>query len=316
MDLLKFPSGLSTVCFLLLFTFINYSLSARNLGDSSPSHPDTHHTVTFYMPDVLSKTHPSSRPVTSKVNGQLPFSKPLGFYPPNGGVLIPSNTPISTQTFDTLPGVAIPFPARATLQDLEFGTVTAIDVDLVENSFLGSPVIGKASGMYVASSEDGSSHMMAMTVTSAGSELKDALRFFGVHRADVSESHIAVIGGTGKYTGANGYATVKTVNVKSDTLGRETGAANNKFLLFNAEDGFVLRVTSFCQISKALHRNYQINEAAKFLFARIKKHSVRPSDVTDVACKAPSVKPEVSQGLVGFTSALRSIRKPPKDLHE
>ncbi|KAK3023297.1 hypothetical protein RJ639_043647 [Escallonia herrerae] len=185
------------------------------------------------MPDVLSKTHPSSRPVTSKVNGQLPFSKPSGFYPPNGGVLVSSNTPISTQTFDTLPGIAIPFHARATLQDLEFGTVTAIDVDLVENSFLGSPVIGKACGMYVASSEDGSSHRMAMTVTSAGSELKDALRFFGVHRADVSESHIAVIGGTGKYTGANAYATVKTVNVKSDTLGKETAAANNKFLLFN-----------------------------------------------------------------------------------
>ncbi|KAK2637559.1 hypothetical protein Ddye_032351 [Dipteronia dyeriana] len=38
---------------------------------------------------------------------------------------------------------------------------------------------------------------------------KDGLRFFEVYRKDGAESHIAVIGGTGKYNGANGYATVK-----------------------------------------------------------------------------------------------------------
>lgn len=122
---------------------------------------------------------------------------------------------LHTHTLD-LEGISMAFPAIATLQELELGTVIRIDEDIYKGSIYGSSLMGKAQGMYVASSEDGSSHMMAMTTTFLGNEYEDSLRFFGVHRGDVFESHIAVIGGTGKYHDANGYATVKIVNVTSN----------------------------------------------------------------------------------------------------
>ncbi|BFG22577.1 hypothetical protein CerSpe_088510 [Prunus speciosa] len=212
------PSMLTMACFLLLVTTTRNQSSAaaaRSLDNSTPTHPHhNHHEITFLMRDVLNVTHPSSKskPATTKVTSQLPFSKPLGLFPPNGGIPLPETNP-TTQTLD-LPGIGLFFPARATLQELEFGIVTLIDEDMFESSgFYGSQVIGKAQGIYVASSEDGSSHMMALTAHFADSEFKDGLRFFGVHRTDVHEgSHIAVIGGIGKYVGANGYATVKAEN--------------------------------------------------------------------------------------------------------
>ncbi|KAJ8542229.1 hypothetical protein K7X08_017095 [Anisodus acutangulus] len=120
------------------------------------------------------------------------------------------------------------FPAIATLQELELGTVTTIDEDIYKGSIYGSSLMGKAQGMYVASSENGSSHMMAMTTSFLSNDYEDSLRFFGVHRGDVFESHIAVIGGTGKYHDANGYATVKIVN---ETANKSEGAY--KILSFN-----------------------------------------------------------------------------------
>ncbi|KAA8534275.1 hypothetical protein F0562_031792 [Nyssa sinensis] len=219
MEVPKLTSMLTIAWFLLFLTSINRSFSARTLGNPSPSpsHHHPHHTITFYMQDVVSETQPSSRPATTKVNGQLPFPKPLGFFPPYGGIPITDPNPtasatgFSTQTLD-LPGIGVSFPATSVLQELELGTVTKIDEYLLASSVFGSPLIGRAQGMYVASSDDGNSHMMAMTATFANSEYKDGLRFFGVHRTDVSESHIAVIGGTGKYHSANGYAAVKTLN--------------------------------------------------------------------------------------------------------
>ncbi|KAF5742644.1 hypothetical protein HS088_TW09G00695 [Tripterygium wilfordii] len=75
--------------------------------------------------------------------------------------------------------------------------------------------MGTAQGLYVASSEDGSSHMMALSTNFGNHASQDGLRFFGVHRLDAPESHIAVIGGTGKYHGANGYAIVKVLDLGS-----------------------------------------------------------------------------------------------------
>ncbi|CAN4096028.1 unnamed protein product [Withania somnifera] len=131
------------------------------------------------MLDVLSEKHPSSRPASTRVNShqQLPFLKPLGYFPPMGGIPL---------------------------------------TDTNSSSTYGSSLMGKAQGIYVASSEEGNSHMMAMTITFLGNEYEDSLSFFGVHWGDVFESHIAVIGGTGKYHDANGYATLKIINATSN----------------------------------------------------------------------------------------------------
>lgn len=213
--------------FFFLLTLSNQSLSSRTLNNNpSPTnnhHHHEHHETSFYMLDVLSLKHPSSRPASTRVNSQhqLPFSKPLGYFPPVGGIPLTDTNPnvgmngLQTQMLD-LEGISMAFPAIATLQELELGTVTTINEDIYEGSIYGSPLMGKAQGMYVASSEDSSSHMIAMTTRFLGNEYEDSLRFFGVHRGDVFESHIAVIGGTGKYHDANGYATVKIVNVTSN----------------------------------------------------------------------------------------------------
>lgn len=183
------------------------------------------------MKNVLNSntTHPSSKPAKTEVTSQLPFPKPLGFFPPDGGIPLPQSQP-SSQTLD-VSNMGLFFPPAATLQELKLGTLMIIDQDLFEHSAYGSQVLGKAQGIYVSASEDGSSHMMAMTATFTDAEFKDGLQFFGVHRNDGAESHIAVIGGTGLYDGANGYATVTAVDADSGASKQEQ--KDKKFLLFN-----------------------------------------------------------------------------------
>lgn len=107
-------------------------------------------------------------------------------------------------------------PAGATFQKLMFGSVTVIDDDLTEGHELGSAVVGRAQGFYLASSLDGNSHTMAATVLLHGGdhdhhEVDDTISFFGVHRTAAPMSHVAVIGGTGKYDNAKGYAIVESL---------------------------------------------------------------------------------------------------------
>ena len=122
------------------------------------------------------------------------------------------------------------------------GTVLVIDEDLFDGAAAGfrqsMSVLGKAKGVCVANSEDrssSSSHMMAMTTSFGGGgddQFKDSLRLFGVVKTDIPESHIAVIGGTGKYDGANGYATVKALTAGG--IGSAEGSEGaSKPLLFN-----------------------------------------------------------------------------------
>ncbi|KAL7589902.1 hypothetical protein Lser_V15G36302 [Lactuca serriola] len=189
MGLHKPPSNLTSLAsfFLLLFITIHQSLSARTLGalPSPPQPPPKNHhhhhkTMSFYMPNVLNLNlqHPSTTTPPTKVNGQtIPFSKPLGFFPPIGGIPIPDSSSIPRQTSGLYGfGTGISFPILE--DELEF----------------------------------------------------DQLRFFGVHRADVNhESHVAIIGGTGKYDGANGYATLKVVKLHQKAI-KEDGETND-FLL-------------------------------------------------------------------------------------
>lgn len=103
-----------------------------------------------------------------------------------------------------------------------------------EEVYSGSVFVGKAEGVYVAAGSGGgssSSHMMAMTASFVGSdhgEYEDGLRLFGVLKNEAEESHLAVIGGSGRYDGANGYATVKPLNISS-----ESGDGSYKLLHFN-----------------------------------------------------------------------------------
>ncbi|KAK3002253.1 hypothetical protein RJ639_020891 [Escallonia herrerae] len=213
-------------------------------AQADPQHP----ALSFFMHDILGGSHPSGRVVTgiianSEANG-LPFSKPNSqVFPINGGVplnnlngLINNNnvpflvglngSPTSTVVQNNgnnnavTGGNNLPFvtagqlPAGITLQKLMFGSITVVDNELTEGHELGSAVLGKGQGFYLSSSLDGSSHTLALTTLFHGGdhEVDDTISFFGVHRTASQVSHIAVIGGTGKYEHAKGYATIETLH--------------------------------------------------------------------------------------------------------
>ncbi|XP_010243746.1 PREDICTED: dirigent protein 9-like [Nelumbo nucifera] len=213
------------------------------------THPDADPPLSFFMHDILGGTAPSARVVTgivasTSVNG-IPFSRPnSGVFPVNGGVPLfnGNNGVINNNNFPFLAGLGgtttsstivqnngnnnvvnggnnLPFvaagqlPAGATLQKLMFGTITVVDDELTEGHELGSSVVGKAQGFYLASSLDGSSQTMVLTALFHGGDHEDdSISLFGVHRTAAPESQIAIVGGTGKYENAQGYATIQTIH--------------------------------------------------------------------------------------------------------
>ncbi|XP_030451099.1 dirigent protein 9 [Syzygium oleosum] len=114
-------------------------------------------------------------------------------------------------------------PAGATLQQLMFGSITVFDDELTEGHELGSAVIGKAQGFYLANLLDGTSQTIAVTVmlhssASGDHEIEDTISFFAVHRTASPESQVAIVGGTGKYEHAKGYTTVETFHQENQHI--------------------------------------------------------------------------------------------------
>ncbi|KAF8718704.1 hypothetical protein HU200_025005 [Digitaria exilis] len=219
--------------------------AAANAGAGAGDHPP----LTFFMHDILGGSQPSGRIVTGVVasaaaNGQLPFARPnTNIFPIQGAVPLPQGATnlINSNNAPYVAGLGgtsgtlvqnngnpvnggnknIPFvnagdlPSGVTLQNLLFGTTTVIDDELTEGHELGAGVIGRAQGFYVASSQDGTSKTIVLTAMFEGPDAPhggDTLSFFGVHRMAAPESHIAIIGGTGKYENAKGFAVIQTLH--------------------------------------------------------------------------------------------------------
>ncbi|KAK4791185.1 hypothetical protein SAY86_031598 [Trapa natans] len=210
------------------------------------------HTLTFFMHDILGGSNPTARAVTGIVtnpalSAQVPFAKPNGANlpintgipqnPGNSGLINNNNVPFLTGLGGTTGnlvrsnddkfiggGYGFPvlnggqLPSGMTVQKMMFGTLTVFDDELTEGHELGSRLVGKAQGFYVASSEDGTSQTMALTAMFEADGYVDSISFFGVHRTVVSESHLAVMGGTGKYVNARGFATIKTFPAPNQAL--------------------------------------------------------------------------------------------------
>ncbi|XP_062183156.1 dirigent protein 10-like [Phragmites australis] len=200
------------------------------------------HQMVFFMHDILGGTNPSARIVAGivdnmAVTGQLPFARPNGaVLPLNSGVNVNSgaasainnnnipfltglggatNAAKSSNSNNNNNGVPVfaggSLPQGTTFQKLLFGTMTVVDDELTEAPALGSAAVGRAQGFYIASSEEGVSQTVAVTAMFKEGGFADTISFFGVHRTADSESHLAVIGGTGKYVGAKGFAKVAVV---------------------------------------------------------------------------------------------------------
>lgn len=224
---------------------------AGSKGAATASPAGKEPTLSFFMHDIIGGSHPSARVVAGIVANTdvtgLPFSKinnnlfpivggiPL-VNPKLNGIVTNNNLPLlvglnaaqastvfqnrgtgSTVTGgDNQPFVSAGnLPAGFTLQKLMFGSVTVIDDQLTEGHELDSTVIGKAEGFYLASSLDGTSQTLVLTVILHSGEqhhgVEDTISFFGVHRTASPGSEISVIGGTGKYENAMGYAALETL---------------------------------------------------------------------------------------------------------
>lgn len=213
------------------------------IGGSVPGN-----TLVFFMHDILGGSNPTARAVTGVVanaalSGQIPFAKPNGANLPvsngvptdnnNNGILNNNNVPLLVGLGGTtsnilqnngnnmLNGLPVAnggqLPSGSSLQMLMFGTLTVMDNELTEGHELGSGLLGKAQGFYVASALDGTSQTMAFTAMFESGGYEDSISFFGVHRTAASESHLGVMGGTGKYVNARGYSIVKTFTGSSGT---------------------------------------------------------------------------------------------------
>ncbi|KAM7259181.1 hypothetical protein ACFE04_014922 [Oxalis oulophora] len=216
--------------------------------------------MVFFMHDILGGTNPTAVAVTGiaanpAASGQVAFAKPNGANLPinngvpvnsnNNGIVNNNNIPFlaglsgnvgnvvqnngNNNFFNTQSGVSVvnggSGSSGSLLQKLTFGTLTVIDDELTEGNELESGLIGKAQGFYIASDVDGKGHTMAFTAMFENGGYSDSISFFGVLRTAVSESQIAIMGGTGKYVNAKGFATVKVFsenNQQQQTDGVET----------------------------------------------------------------------------------------------
>ncbi|XP_061372274.1 dirigent protein 24-like [Gastrolobium bilobum] len=209
--------------------------------------------LSFFMHDILGGSHPSARVVAGIVANTdmtgLPFSKlNNNLFPIAGGIPLVNpklNGIITNNNLPNLVGLSgaqsstvfqnrgtsnvvtggnnQPFvsagnlPGGFTVQKLMFGSITVIDDQLTEGQELGSAVVGRAQGFYTASSLDGTSQSIVVTVLLHSGEhndndgVEDSISLFGVHRTASQQSEVAVIGGTGKYENARGYAALETL---------------------------------------------------------------------------------------------------------
>ncbi|KAL2893558.1 Dirigent protein 18 [Bienertia sinuspersici] len=188
--------------------------------------------IEIYMHDIVGGSSPTARPITGLLgniyNGQVPFARALGFQPPENGVAIPNSggsmpsigangVPLGTG----LAGTSFAgnnnnnqrnLNAAQLLPDglgLGFGTITVIDDILTTSPDMNSQTIGKAKGVYVASSTMGTSQLMAFTAMLEGGEYGDSINFYGVYRIGSAYSKLSVTGGTGKFKNAYGFAELR-----------------------------------------------------------------------------------------------------------
>ncbi|KAL9319055.1 hypothetical protein ACSQ67_015572 [Phaseolus vulgaris] len=134
--------------------------------------------------------------------GGIPIPNANGANPTVNGVFgIPLGTGLAGTSF--APNSANNNQNNAQLQlgpdglGLSFGTITVIDDMLTSQPEEGSQLVGKAQGVYVASSADGTRQMMAFTALFEGGEYGDSLNFYGLYKIGSTMSRISVLGGQG-----------------------------------------------------------------------------------------------------------------------
>ncbi|KAL9227096.1 hypothetical protein vseg_002832 [Gypsophila vaccaria] len=223
--------------------------SPQPIGQTTTFGEPNQPTISFYMHDVLGGSQAFGRVVTGLVSTENvdgnPLSRPNNqVFPVANGVLLPNNNLFNNNNFPYVAALAgltgqnqqssqtastaatnnnnqafvTPgqLPSGLSLQNLMFEPITVIDDELTDGPELGSNVVGRGQGLYLASSLDSESHTMAFTALLSDSDQSNAgedstLTFFGVHQTASPVSRISIVGGTGKYENAKGYATIEAL---------------------------------------------------------------------------------------------------------
>ncbi|XP_010532814.1 PREDICTED: dirigent protein 16-like [Tarenaya hassleriana] len=214
----------------ILFTVAVFTATSAAAVDPAPEP-----VFELYMHDILGGSSPTARPITGLLgniyNGQVPFAKQAArwAHAPPLDLLGSVETKTTLPTVNGLNGVPLGTGLSGTAfsgnsgqnpngiltqlgpdgLSLGFGTITVIDDILTSGPDLGSQPLGKAQGVYVASSADGSTQMMAFTAMLEGGEYNDNLNFYGVYRIGSAMSHLSVTGGTGRFKNACGFAEIR-----------------------------------------------------------------------------------------------------------
>lgn len=222
-----------SILFAIVITAINVARIVVADGPADGGAP----AIELYMHDILGGSSPTARPVTGLLgniySGQVPFARPLGFLPPKNGVPIPNaNGAIPTVNRNGIPlgtglagtafsgnsnnggnnnGNALTAQLGPDGLGLGFGTITVIDDILTSAPELGSQALGKAQGVYVASSADGSTQLMTFTAMMEGGEYGDSINFFGVYKIGSTMSRLSITGGTGKFKNACGFGELRSL---------------------------------------------------------------------------------------------------------
>ncbi|KAK7344541.1 hypothetical protein VNO77_14267 [Canavalia gladiata] len=224
--------SLTTVSLVMFLAFAHLTMTIAAVDPVAATGKEP--VIELYMHDILGGSNPTARPITgllgSIYSGQVPFAAPVGFNTPNGGIPIP-NANGANPTVNGVFGVPLGTglagtsfaPNSGNNQNnaqqqlgpdglgLGFGTITVIDDILTSQPELGSQIIGKAQGVYVASSADGTRQMMTFTALFEGGEYGDSLNFYGLYKIGSTMSQLSVIGGTGKFKNARGFAELRAL---------------------------------------------------------------------------------------------------------
>ncbi|KAL2899115.1 Dirigent protein 25 [Bienertia sinuspersici] len=175
-------------------------------------HPD----LVFFMHDILGGSNPTAKAITGIVTTLLSAAKSPSPNPMaqrvNPNVQSSNNNGnnfVGGNGFPVVNGAQL--SAGTTMQQLMFGTMIAIDDQLTVGHALNSGMVGRAQGFYVYSSVDGKTQTLAFTAMFIEGGYHNSINFFGVHQTAVTESVVGIMGGTGKYVNAKGFAVVKTL---------------------------------------------------------------------------------------------------------
>ncbi|KAK4730520.1 hypothetical protein R3W88_023508 [Solanum pinnatisectum] len=171
--------------------------AAANSGATEANPVADHPMFSFFMHDIVGGLRPSGRVVTGIIANSdannLPFSKPNNqIFPISGGVSVNNiinlaNTLLQNSGNNNIlnGGNNQPFvtagqlPSDLSLLQLMFGSITVT--------------------------------LTALFHGEHDHEVDHSISFYGIHRTATPISHIAIIGGTGKYENAKGYASIETL---------------------------------------------------------------------------------------------------------